>query len=51
MIHLMSGHIFQIGKLKVFTMGGATSVDKDHRIPGVIWWEEEKHARTRCPRV
>ena len=41
-IHLMRGQIFQIGKYKVFTMGGATSVDKEYRIPGVTWWEEEQ---------
>lgn len=40
-IHLMRGQIFTIDNLKFFTMGGATSIDKHHRIEGKSWWPEE----------
>jgi Icc-related predicted phosphoesterase len=28
----------------IFCLGGATSVDRESRIPGVSWWEEEEHS-------
>ena len=40
-IHLMRGQVFIIENLKFFTMGGATSIDKHHRIEGKSWWPEE----------
>lgn len=40
-IHLMRGQVYLINGLKIFTMGGATSVDKWRRTEGVSWWKEE----------
>lgn len=39
--HLMRGEIYIIDGATCFTMGGATSQDKDYRIPGISWWPEE----------
>ena len=40
-IHLMRGQIFEIEGKKIFTFGGAYSIDKNIRIPGYSWWEQE----------
>ena len=40
-IHLMRGQVYEIGGHTIFTMGGATSVDRAYRVPDVSWWEEE----------
>lgn len=40
--HLMRGEIFTLNERKIFTMGGALSIDKDYRTPGISWWEEEQ---------
>lgn len=40
-MHLMRGQIFTIDGTTFFTMGGATSVDKQFRNPYKSWWEEE----------
>ena len=40
-IHLMRGHVFHIDGKKIFAMGGAYSVDKCLRTPGLSWWKEE----------
>ena len=39
--HLMRGMVYIIGNKKIFTFGGATSHDKEHRIEGKSWWNEE----------
>jgi len=39
--HLMRGEIFELDGEKFFVMGGADSIDKDWRIPGISWWSEE----------
>ena len=39
--HLMRGQVFMIDGLRIFTMGGAMSVDKKHRTEGRSWWSEE----------
>ncbi len=41
MYHLMRGQVFTLDNLKFFTMGGASSHDKEHRKEGVSWWPEE----------
>lgn len=41
-IHLMRGQVFTINGLKFFTMGGATSIDKEYRVEGKTWWKEEE---------
>ncbi len=40
-VHLMRGQYFKIEDKSFFTMGGAYSIDKDTRIEGISWWEEE----------
>ncbi len=40
-IHLMRGQVYEIGGKKFFTMGGAFSIDKNYREPGLSWWPEE----------
>lgn len=39
--HLMRGQVFDIEGLLFFTMGGATSVDKQCRTEGINWWKQE----------
>jgi len=39
--HLMRGQVFNIDGSKFFTMGGASSRDKEFREEGVSWWPEE----------
>ncbi|KOY66336.1 metallophosphoesterase family protein [Clostridium sporogenes] len=40
-IHLMRGQVFNINGLKFWTMGGATSTDKENRQEYISWWKEE----------
>ena len=40
-IHLMRGQFFTIDNKKIFTLGGAASIDKENRIPYLSWWPEE----------
>lgn len=40
-IHLMRGQVFEIEGKSIFTMGGADSADKQHRIEGKSWWRRE----------
>ncbi len=40
-LHLMRGQVFLIDGRKIFTMGGAYSIDKYMRTRGVSWWSEE----------
>ena len=40
-IHLMRGQVFDINGTKIFTFGGADSIDKQHRIEGKSWWKRE----------
>ena len=40
-IHLMRGQIYTICNKKIFTMGGASSHDKEHRVEGKSWWPQE----------
>ena len=40
--HLMRGSIFKIDGLKIFTFGGAKSVDKIYRKEHISWWKEEE---------
>ena len=39
--HLMRGQVFTIEDKKLFTMGGAESVDKMNRTEGLSWWARE----------
>jgi len=41
-IHLMRGQIFTLGGSTFFTYGGALSIDKECRIPGISWWAREE---------
>lgn len=40
-IHLMRGQVFEIGGRTIFTMGGASSTDKEYRTENVSWWSRE----------
>ncbi len=40
-IHLMRGQIYEIDGRKIFTFGGAYSIDKAYRTEGIDWFEEE----------
>lgn len=40
-IHLMRGQVYNINGTTFFTMGGASSHDKKHRIENVSWWPRE----------
>lgn len=40
-IHLMRGQVFEIDGKKIFTIGGASSHDKEHHNDGVSWWDDE----------
>lgn len=40
-LHLMRGQVFEIEQKTFFTMGGAYSIDKYRREPGVSWWSRE----------
>ncbi|MEN6459781.1 MAG: metallophosphoesterase family protein [Syntrophomonas sp.] len=40
-IHLMRGQVYEIDGLKIFTMGGGSSIDKKYRKLGKSWWPEE----------
>jgi len=41
LIHLMRGQVYNIDGKKIFTFGGGESPDKDLRIEGRTWWEQE----------
>lgn len=40
-LHLMRGQVFTIEGKKIFTMGGAYSIDRHLRQEGISWWKEE----------
>jgi hypothetical protein len=40
-LHLRRGEVYTIQGKKFFTFGGASSIDKATRTPGVSWWPEE----------
>lgn len=39
--HLMRGQVFEMDEKRIFTMGGAYSIDKYMRKDGLSWWREE----------
>ena len=39
--HLMRGEIYEIDGKKIFTLGGASSHDKNFRKEGKNWWKQE----------
>lgn len=39
--HLIRGQVYDIDGVKVFSMGGASSHDKERRVEGIDWWPEE----------
>ena len=40
--HLMRGEMYSVYGKNIFTFGGARSNDKDRRVEGVSWWQEEE---------
>ena len=47
-IHLMRGQVFEIEERKIFTFGGALSIDKQYREKGISWWPEEEPSDEEC---
>ena len=47
-LQLMNGQVFNIDGKSFFTMGGATSVDRMFRVPGVSWWSQEEPSDEEC---
>ncbi len=41
LIHLMRGQVFEIDGKRLFTFGGAYSIDKYSRVEGIDWFPEE----------
>lgn len=41
-LHLMRGQVYNIDGTKVFSMGGAYSIDKYMRQSGYSWWSQER---------
>jgi len=39
--HLKRGYVYTINDKKVFTFGGAESIDKHYRTEHISWWKEE----------
>lgn len=39
--HLLRGQVFDIYGIKILTMGGAESIDRFWREPGISWWSDE----------
>ena len=39
--YLQRGHVYEINGKSFFVMGGATSIDKNSRVPGISWWSQE----------
>lgn len=42
LIFAKDGEIYNIDGNEILVLGGAYSVDKEYRIPGVSWWEDEQ---------
>lgn len=40
--HLKRGRIYNIDRNKIFTFGGARSIDKHMRVEGISWWSLEE---------
>ncbi len=40
-LHLMRGQVYDIDGVKLFSMGGAYSIDKYMRKEGISWWPQE----------
>lgn len=47
-IHLMRGQVYEIEDKTFFTFGGATSIDRVYRVPGISWWEREVPSYMEC---
>ena len=45
-IHLMRGQVFELEGNKIFTFGGATSVDSAYRTQSFSWWSQEVPSQT-----
>lgn len=49
--YLHRGLHYSINGLDIITIGGAGSIDKQHRIPGISWWPEETIKREDIDRL
>ena len=50
-LHLMRGEIFEIQGKRIFAMGGAYSTDREYRILGRSFWQEELPSLEECERA
>lgn len=39
--HIKNGYVYNFGERTFWCFGGALSIDKDQRIPGISWWDGE----------
>jgi len=39
--HLKRGFVYEINQHKIFSFGGASSIDRDNRTPYLSWWPRE----------
>lgn len=46
--HLKTGFTYYIDGNKIFCFGGASSIDKHHRIENISWWKEEEASFKLC---
>ena len=49
--HLKRGYVFSIDGLRIFTFGGAYSIDKPYRKESISWWKEELPSKTEIERA
>lgn len=40
-LHLMRSEVYTIDGARVFTLGGAASIDREYRVPYASWWPQE----------
>lgn len=48
--HLKRGYVYDLWGVKCFVFGGAASIDKDLRTPGLDWWSRELPNREETER-
>lgn len=49
--YIPRGQVFALGGVRFAALGGAVSIDRNHRIPGASWWPEEAITETDLARL
>lgn len=49
--YIADGHTERIGTTRIMYIGGALSIDKAYRIPGLSWWEDEELSYPKLDRM